>query len=58
MAPLITLLPFANHALEGPQSKLRSAGRPVSCVQVRIVDEDGFAGALLGRAGGRELGVC
>lgn len=41
MAPLVTLLSHEYHALEGPKSKLRSAGRPISCVSVRIVDEDG-----------------
>ncbi len=41
MAPLVTLLPPENHVLEGPNSKLRSAGRPVGCVQVRIMVEDG-----------------
>ncbi len=41
MAPLISLLPPENHVLEGPASKLRSAGLPIGCVQVRIMDDDG-----------------
>ncbi len=41
MGPIVSLLPHRYHALEGPNSKLRSAGRPIGCVQVRIMDEDG-----------------
>ncbi len=41
MAPLVSLLPPENHVLEGPASKLRSAGLPIGCVQVQIMDEDG-----------------
>ena len=41
MGPIVSLLPHKYHATEGPNSKLRSAGRPIGCVQVRITDEDG-----------------
>jgi len=41
MGPIISLLPPENHVLEGPASKLRSAGRPLGCVRVRIMDEAG-----------------
>jgi long-chain acyl-CoA synthetase len=40
VAPLATILPPALHTAEGrTRGKLRSAGRPAFCAQVRIVDE-------------------
>jgi acyl-CoA synthetase (AMP-forming)/AMP-acid ligase II len=42
LAPLATLLGPEWHVFEGPRAgKLRSAGRPGICVELRIVDADG-----------------
>jgi acyl-CoA synthetase (AMP-forming)/AMP-acid ligase II len=42
LAPVATILPPEYHALEGPKSgKLRSAGRPTHCVELKIVDPAG-----------------
>lgn len=40
MGPVVTLLPHVNHTLEGSKSKIRSAGLPITCVQVRIMNEE------------------
>jgi acyl-CoA synthetase (AMP-forming)/AMP-acid ligase II len=42
LSPLATILPPEYHVIEGPNSgKLKSAGRAISCAEVRIVDIDG-----------------
>ncbi|MFK5973131.1 MAG: long-chain fatty acid--CoA ligase [Flavobacteriaceae bacterium] len=42
LSPLATLLSPEYHVIEGPNSgKLKSAGRAISCAEVRIVDIDG-----------------
>lgn len=51
LAPLATLLGPEWHVFEGPKAgKLRSAGRPGICVELRIVDADG-AEAPIGQVG-------
>ena len=42
LSPLATLLTAEYHVTEGPNSgKLKSAGRAISCVEIRIADVDG-----------------
>lgn len=47
LSPLATLLGADYHVTSGPKAgKLKSAGRAIRCVEVRIVDEDGKEVAL------------
>jgi len=42
LAPLATLLRPEYHVIEGPNAgKLKSAGRAINCVEIKIVDSDG-----------------
>ena len=39
--PVLTMLPFRDHVLEGPGSeRVRSAGKPIPCVDLEIRDHD------------------
>ncbi|MBF0277039.1 MAG: long-chain-fatty-acid--CoA ligase [SAR324 cluster bacterium] len=41
LSPLATILPSKFHTLDGPNSKIKSAGRAIPSIEVKIVDEDG-----------------